>query len=239
MKAYHYTVVQQLLPDDHLHRLEFCQLMLSKLEADPHFKNSLCFSDEASFHLNTMVNRHNSIIWGYENPKCIYELPIKSPGVVVWTAMFHDKIIGPYFFDDLTVNQTNYLEMLKSFFIPHLKRIRRWRNTCFQQDGAPPHWGLQVRSFLDEQFSGNWIGRSGPISWPARSPDITPLDFYLWGKVKTDVFSRKPQNITQMKDCIADSCNNISRSELEATFENLFKRFEWCIQAEGGHFQQS
>ena len=68
MKAFHYTVVQQLLPDDYLHRLEFCQLMLSKLEAGAMLKNSLCFSDEASFHLNMMVNRHNSIIWGNETP---------------------------------------------------------------------------------------------------------------------------------------------------------------------------
>uniref|UniRef100_A0AAX7UMF9 Uncharacterized protein n=1 Tax=Astatotilapia calliptera TaxID=8154 RepID=A0AAX7UMF9_ASTCA len=49
----------------------------------------------------------------------------------------------------------------------------------FQQDGAPPHYGCQVRAFLDEQFPGKWIGRRGPVEWPPRSPDLTPLDFYL------------------------------------------------------------
>ena len=49
----------------------------------------------------------------------------------------------------------------------------------FQQDGAPPHWGLQVRQFLSETFLDRWIGRDGPILWPPRSPDITPLDFFL------------------------------------------------------------
>ena len=239
MRTFHYTVVQQLMPDDHLHRLEFCQLMKNKLQADPTLKNSLCFSDEATFHLNTMVNKHNSIIWGFENPKSIYEIPIKSPGVVVWAAIFHDRIIGPYFFDDRTVNQKNYLEMLKCYFIPELRRTRRLRNTCFQQDGAPPHWGLEVRAFLDAHFPGNWIGRSGSISWPPRSPDITPLDYYLWGKVKADVFTRKPQTVEQMKSFITQSIQGISRSEIESTFDNFVKRLDWCIQAEGGHFQQN
>jgi hypothetical protein len=33
-----------------------------------------------------------------------------------------------------------------------------------------------------------WIGRGGMISWPPRSPDLTPLDFSVWGNVKDQVF---------------------------------------------------
>ena len=32
------------------------------------------------------------------------------------------------------------------------------------------------------------IDRGGPISWPARSPDQTPLDYFLWGHVKSLVY---------------------------------------------------
>ena len=35
-------------------------------------------------------------------------------------------------------------------------------NNMFQQDGAPPHWGLIVRDFLNETFPNRWIGRNGP-----------------------------------------------------------------------------
>ena len=34
-------------------------------------------------------------------------------------------------------------------------------------------------------FPGKWIGRGGPVPWPARSPDLTPLDFFLWGHAKS------------------------------------------------------
>ena len=33
-----------------------------------------------------------------------------------------------------------------------------------------------------------WIGRSETIAWPPRSPDLTPLDFSVWGYVKDQVF---------------------------------------------------
>ena len=49
----------------------------------------------------------------------------------------------------------------------------------FQQDGEPPHWGSDVRRFLDATFPNRWIGRDGPTPWPPRSPDITPHDFFL------------------------------------------------------------
>lgn len=48
----------------------------------------------------------------------------------------------------------------------------------FQQNGAPPHYAVQFREFLKECFPIWWIGRSGAIEWPARSPDINTLDFF-------------------------------------------------------------
>jgi hypothetical protein len=43
----------------------------------------------------------------------------------------------------------------------------------FQQD-----WVCIVREF-DMHFRGLWFVGDGPIPWPPRSPDITPLDFFL------------------------------------------------------------
>ncbi|GBN27178.1 hypothetical protein AVEN_46569-1 [Araneus ventricosus] len=69
--------------------------------------------------------------------------------------------------------------MLEMYAVPQMQQHQP--DVIFQQDGAPPHWGMIVRDFLDENFPDRWCGRSGPIPWPPRSPDITPLDFFLWG----------------------------------------------------------
>ena len=58
----------------------------------------------------------------------------------------------------------------------------------FQHDGAPAHFALAVRGHLDQRFGLQWIGRGGSIAWPPRSPDLTPLDYYLWGHMKTLIY---------------------------------------------------
>ena len=69
--------------------------------------------------------------------------------------------------------------MLELYVAHQLEEFQPW--IISQQDGAPPHWVSDVRRFLDATFLNRWIGRDGPTPWPPRSPDITPLEFVLWG----------------------------------------------------------
>ena len=88
----------------------------------------------------------------------------------------HDKIIGPFFFAKKSITAQIYLDLLTEYVSPQFEQYLP--QVIFQQDGAPLHWGLAVRQLLNDTFPEKWIGRDGPISWPPRSPDITPLDFY-------------------------------------------------------------
>lgn len=45
---------------------------------------------------------------------------------------------------------------------------------------------------MDEVLKDSWFGRSGPIPWLPRSPDLTPIDFFLWGHVKQLVNATTP-----------------------------------------------
>ena len=64
----------------------------------------------------------------------------------------------------------------------------------FMQDGAPPHFCCFVTDVLNERFPDVWIGRGGPIPWPSRSPDLSPLDFFLWRYIKNIVYAEKIRN---------------------------------------------
>jgi hypothetical protein len=48
-------------------------------------------------------------------------------------------------------------------------------------DGAPAHFSRAVLDVLSNTYHDVWMGRGGPTAWPPRSPDLNPLDFYLWG----------------------------------------------------------
>lgn len=53
-------------------------------------------------------------------------------------------------------------------------RIRMW----FQQDGAPAHRSQLIQNYLNNRFPNRWIGNR-THEWPPRSPDLTPLDFFV------------------------------------------------------------
>jgi hypothetical protein len=57
----------------------------------------------------------------------------------------------------------------------------------YQLDGATTHYACAVRSCLDATFPQRWIGWGGSISCPPCSPDLTPLNLFLWGHIKTVV----------------------------------------------------
>ena len=78
------------------------------------------------------------------------------------------------------------MELENSPLLEHLQPIRG--KLIWQQDGAPPHYGLIVKDFLNATFD-EWIGRRGHVEWPPCSPDLTPMDFSVWGILKNAVYS--------------------------------------------------
>ena len=134
------------------------------------------FSDETSFHAPGKVSKHNVRIWGSQNSYEIVEKERNSPKLNVWCGLMHNQIIGLFIFAESTMTADINLDMLKHYFVFQLKGFQPW--VVFQQDGAPPHWGLIVRDFLNKTFPNQCIRKSDPTPWPPRSPDITTLDFF-------------------------------------------------------------
>ena len=58
----------------------------------------------------------------------------------------------------------------------------------YQHDGALAHFSIAARQVLNDKYPNRWIGRGGPVPWPPRSPDLTPLDFFIWGPMKSLVY---------------------------------------------------
>ena len=110
-------------------------------------------------------------------------------------------------------------------------------NLYFQQDGAPPHYCRNVRNWLDNKIPGHYIGRQGCVDWPARSPDLTPLDFFLWGVLKNAVYVQKPRSTADLKRCIKQEWRNISPDICKKACQSIVQRFRDCVLAEGHQFE--
>ena len=87
----------------------------------------------------------------------------------------------------------NYLDFLQNELPKQLEDVPLATRIAmhFQHEGAPSHHTRQVMQHLNDTFPNRWIGLGSTINWPPRSPDLTPLDFCLWGLMKSEVYRKK------------------------------------------------
>lgn len=240
---YKIHLVHELNEDDFDRRQEFCEVMSERILANANFLFNICFSDECTFYLNSTVNRHNCRYWSDVNPKIFHEVHTQHPlKLNVWAGIFGDRLVGPIFIDGNLTGE-RYLEMLEELIHPVLVDIvendDRYLEDLltFQQDGAPPHYARPVREFLDAVFPRQWIGRRGPLDWPARSPDLSPLDFFLWGHLKSKVYTTEPESLEELRRRIVEECHQITPQILQNVRQRFEQNLYFCMEVGGAQFE--
>ncbi|GFV92539.1 hypothetical protein TNCV_1744441 [Trichonephila clavipes] len=68
-----------------------------------------------------------------------------------------------------------------------------------------------------------------PVNWPPRSCDLTPLDYFLWGYVKSLVYADKPQTLDHLEDNIRRVIADIRPQMLEKVIENWTSKSEPAV----------
>ena len=95
-------------------------------------------------------------------------------------------IMPPHIFEvGLKVNTKVYLDVLKSVVMPWCNQVAGGRPWLWQQDSAPAHKSKETQDWLQKE----WYDFVPFTHWPPSSPDLNPLDFFVWSYV---------ENITNM-----------------------------------------
>jgi hypothetical protein len=237
---YHLQPVQCLHPGDSELRLEFCRVVLNTLEMNQNYFEQVLFSDESHFNQEGVFNHHNLHNWNYENPYETRETRRQVRwSVNVWIGQLGNRIIGPHFFPRVLNGETyaNFLENALPVLLEEIPLAQR-RNILYQHDGAPAHYSRIVRDILNLQFPNRWIGRGGPTAWPPRSPDLNPIDFWVWGYLKNAVYSTVPTNEDDVVVRIYGALADITNATFNSVKNNFIRRLQACIQQNGEHFEQ-
>ncbi|GFV69184.1 DUF4817 domain-containing protein [Trichonephila clavipes] len=79
---------------------------------------------------------------------------------------------------NVTVNSDRYRAMITNFFIPELKN-HDVQELWFRQDNATCPTVRATIDLLKDTYGDRLISRFGPVNWPPRSCDLTPLDYFL------------------------------------------------------------
>ncbi|GFS57851.1 transposable element Tc3 transposase [Trichonephila clavipes] len=197
--------------------------------------------DQLAIKASTSIRQYWLCLYGIVTPKRkkidLPQLLYVSKKLTVWCALWAGGIIGPYFFKNdeghnVTVNGDRYRAMITNFFIPELNN-HDVQELWFQQDGATCHTARATIDLLKDTFGDRLISRFGPVNWPPRSCDLTPLDYFLWGYVKSLVYVDKPQTLYHLEDNIRRVIADIRPQMLEKVIENWTSRLDYIRASRG------
>ncbi|GFX54430.1 uncharacterized protein TNCV_3825291 [Trichonephila clavipes] len=115
--------------------------------------------------------------------------------------------------------------MITNFFIPELDN-HDFQELWFQQNGTTCHTARATIDLLKYTFGDRLISRFGPVNWLSRPCDLTPLNYFLRGYVKSLVYADKPQMLDHLEDNIRRVIAVIRPQMLEKVIKNRTSRLD-------------
>ncbi|CAH2017554.1 unnamed protein product [Acanthoscelides obtectus] len=162
----------------------------------------------------------SNVLWTGES--CFTRRGVYEFSVNVWIGIYRNPLFGPYLLP-ARLNAATFLEFLKA----EHANTRMWDDVM-----------LDLRRLAWFQLDERWIGRGGPVVWPPRSPDLNPLDFFVWGFLKEKVYQTPVTTRDMLIDRIRNACDEIRPYLNNAIPRSIIRRCELCIEQLGLHFEQ-
>jgi len=107
----------------------------------------------------------------------------------------------------------------------------------FQQDGATANTAVISIAAFRSLFPQRKIYRFGDVPWPPRSPDLTAPDFFLWGYLKSKVYSTRPTDLHALKEKIQEEIAKCLEEKLQAFMHRFLTRVHTCTEEGGGRLK--
>ncbi|KAJ8897044.1 hypothetical protein PR048_002390 [Dryococelus australis] len=159
-----------LLPADYDKKSGLLPKMLCLCRYDPSFVDSILWMDESHFQRGRIFSIHNFQSWSIENPHVIRDSHfLHQFGMSVWMGVVDSELRGPYELP-ARLNGNTYSNFLQHNLLPLLEvaNLEVRGNMWLQNDGAPCHYAVQVRQYLNTTFPDKLIVHGRPIVWITR-----------------------------------------------------------------------
>lgn len=92
-------------------------------------------------------------------------------------------------------------------------------------------------SLLKNYFENQVISHGFPVQWPSRSPDFNPLDYWLWGYLKSKVYRNSVSDLASLRNAIISNVLGITREQLHSGVSSFIGRMATAIEVNGGYVE--
>lgn len=183
------------------------------------------------------MNFHNQYVWADVKLQGIQERGHhRRLSSNVWAGVLGDVIIGPYMLPQMLTG-LHYLHFLINVLhtlleaVPLQQRIQM----CFMHDDAPALSSPCLKtSYIDMSRPLDWLGGGGRRdgnTLPARFPNISPLDFWLWGHLQELIYTTPINDVQTLQDHVFSACQQVQQQlgVLQRVHHSSCQRAEGCI----------
>ena len=136
----------------------------------------------------------------------------------------------------ISICSDNYISHLENHVLPKYLVVFPEGKFRWQEDGASPHTANATTEWQRDNFKENLLSKIRP--WPAKSPDLSPNDFWLWGEANRRLDKLPaPDSIPALKACILEIFRGIGPEECKKAVAQWVRRLEICKEMKGERFE--
>ncbi len=217
-------------------RLDFCLELLNQHNRDPRCMDWVMTTDESWIHLwdprSRMANREwlasdenrGQVVWHEISVKKVMLIPFFNHlGLVHW-EIFENQTINKFVFKA-------FIERVQSSL--RLRRACKWGNIeeyLIHMDNASPHRALIIKNCLQAM---KW----SVLKHPPYSPDLSPVDFFLFPRLKKKLKGINFPNLRSLREAIDTELGLIASWEWQACFDDWITHCRKCVLHEGRYFE--
>ena len=81
------------------------------------------------------------------------------------------------------------------------------------------------------------ISSKSDFEWPSNSPDLNPLDYFLWGYVKQKVYIASHNTLEELSAAVNEALETVPQFMLAKAINSVSMRLLLCETNNGGHFE--
>ena len=202
--------------------------------------DNILFSDEKIFRFDDKLIPQNERIYAKSSKdipdKLKYRKKKSFPrGCMVWGGISAKGKTRLIFVDDgVKINTTSYIEkILQPIFKFDIPRIFGADKYIFQQDSAPSHKSKKSQQFLTEKCE--FIEHK---DWPSNSPDLNPMDYFVWGTMEMMLKKKKYRTFTGFKKSIKAVWEELPQDQIVRACREWYTRLKMVKEHDGGWIEK-
>lgn len=213
-------------------RRSICEDFLERIQSEGRdWMNSIITADESWVYQYDPETRRQSKQWVEERGERPTKAQMSRSQIKTMLICFFDKtgIVHREFIPQgQTVTSVFYIEVLKRL----CQRVSRVRpelaknGWVLHHDNAPAHTSLKVQQFLTSR-------NITTLSHPPYSPDLAPLDFWLFPKLKKPMKGHRYEDLEDIKRTVTSVLKNLTSGDFQECFQKWEKCWTKCIRLGG------